>query len=190
MKLNDRRAREAVSARPAREYVVKLMISKASAIIDLAKEPSFRIGDLAIDPPRRKIGTPEGVERLIEPKLLQALILLYRERNTPVSRNELMAGCWCGRFVSSDAIERVIGRLRKLAAELAPGNFRIITINKFGYELVIEEKIPLLTDRPSAKQGFSLRPLMAAVGARTRIITASGITVCLAFWLSENYFSR
>jgi DNA-binding winged helix-turn-helix (wHTH) protein len=58
------------------------------------------------------------------------------------SRNETQAGCWGGRIVSGDAIERVIGKLRKLQVELAPGSFRITTIYKVGYELIIAEQEP------------------------------------------------
>jgi DNA-binding winged helix-turn-helix (wHTH) protein len=131
-----------------------MMNSDALPKIDLAMEPPFRMGDLEIDPSRRKISSADGSEQSIEPKLLQVLLLLYRKRNTPVSRNELLACCWGGRFVSGDAIERVISRLRRLEAELAPGSFRIVTINKIGYELGIEEHAPLLTERLGLKQGF------------------------------------
>jgi DNA-binding winged helix-turn-helix (wHTH) protein len=143
--------------------VREILSSDASTTVDLVKEPRFRIGVLAIDPSRCKIGTADGVERSIEPKLLRVLLLLYRKRNTPVSRNELLACCWGGRFVSGDAIERVIAKLRKLVSELAPGSFRIITISKIGYELVIEEEAPLLTEGTSLKQGGPLRPLMTAI---------------------------
>jgi DNA-binding winged helix-turn-helix (wHTH) protein len=136
-----------------------MLNSDASTPVNLAKELPFQIGKLEIDPPRCKIGTAEGVQRSIQPKLLQVLILLYRKRNTPVGRIELLACCWGNRLVSGDAIERVIGKLRKLEAELAPGSFRIITISKVGYELSIEEQAPLLTEVP----GFTLR--LNAIGA-------------------------
>ena len=154
-----------------------MMNSDFMPAIDLAKEPPFQLGNLAIDPSRRKIATTEGVERLIEPKLLQVLILLFRRRNTPVSRNELLACCWGGRFVSGDAIERVIAKLRRLEAELAPGSFRIITISKVGYKLAIEEQAPLVTEEPSVKHRFSQRPQMAPIRSGS---AASALTGWLA----------
>lgn len=157
----------------------EILSSDASTTVDLVKEPRFRIGVLAIDPSRCKIGTADGVERSIEPKLLRVLLLLYRKRNTPVSRNELLACCWGGRFVSGDAIERVIAKLRRLEAELAPGSFRIITISKVGYELAIEEQAPLVTEEPSGKHRFSQRPLMAPIRSGS---AASALTGWLASW--------
>jgi DNA-binding winged helix-turn-helix (wHTH) protein len=163
-----------------------MMNSESFMAIDLSKEPPFRIGDLSIDPARCKIGTASGVEQSIQPKLLLVLILLYRKRNTPVSRKELLACCWGRRFVSSDALERVIAQLRKLETELAPGSFRIITVVKFGYQLSIEEPALLPTD-PKVSQKFSLSPLLIAIGARS---VASFITSWFASRQAGKYFGR
>jgi DNA-binding winged helix-turn-helix (wHTH) protein len=176
-----------VSLRLAQECLEETMNSDSFMAIDLSKEPPFRIGDLTIDPARCKICTACGVVHSTQPKLLLVLILLHRKRNTPVSRDALLACCWDRSFVSGDAIERVIGQLRKLEAKLAQGSFRIITVIRFGYQLRMEEPAPLLTKGPKVDQGCSLRPLLTAIRAGN---VASAITGWFASWKAENSFGR
>ena len=68
---------------------------------------------------------------------MEVLVALHRAVGAVLSRDDLTAACWRGNVVGEDAIQRVIQRLRKVAG-LAE-TFRIDTITKAGYRLVMEE---------------------------------------------------
>lgn len=123
----------------------------------LAHEPVVRLGALDIDPARRRILHDDGREEIVEPRVMQVLVALIRASGQILTRDELMASCWRGMVVGEDAINRVIGRLRRLAGGLGAGVFELQTITKVGYRLV-SEHLPrarpggaalILPDRPS-----------------------------------------
>lgn len=100
----------------------------------LAHEPSFAIGPLRVDPPTRQLSCGETSETL-EPRVMQVLVVLGRAGGAVVTRDELVDRCWEGRIVGDDAINRVISRIRKLAASIGNGSFKLETIAKVGYRV-------------------------------------------------------
>ncbi|MBX9644643.1 MAG: winged helix-turn-helix domain-containing protein [Novosphingobium sp.] len=102
--------------------------------VDLATTSAFELGGLRVDPAIRQIGYPDGTQERLEPRVMETLVALHRVGGEVLSRDELMAACWRGTVVGEDAIQRVIQRLRKVAAR--SGEFRIETISKAGYRLV------------------------------------------------------
>jgi DNA-binding winged helix-turn-helix (wHTH) protein/tetratricopeptide (TPR) repeat protein len=98
--------------------------------IDLVREKPFKLGRVVVDPSRRRVSSGE----LLEPRVMQVLVLLARANGAVVSRDELIERCWGGRIVTEDSITRVIGRLRKLAEDHL-GDFAIKTVPKVGYRL-------------------------------------------------------
>ena len=104
--------------------------------IDLESEPPFRIGGAAIDPVSREAKYPDGQERL-QPQTLKVLITLARRRSQVVTRSELVDGCWDGKIIGDDVINRSILMLRQFAER--SGGFTIETVPKTGYRLVESE---------------------------------------------------
>lgn len=100
--------------------------------IDLAAEPDFEVGGLAVRPSRREVAGGAGRE-ILEPRMLQVLVALVRRRDQVVSRDELIATCWGGRIVGDDAINRCIAKLRRVGE--AHHAFAIETIPRVGYRL-------------------------------------------------------
>lgn len=118
--------------------------------INLARVPAFMLGSLAVHPGLCRAGAGGSVP--LEPRVMQVLVALAAANNRIVSRDALIACCWGGRIVGDDAINRVIGRLRKLAREEGDNSFGIETINKVGYRLTGETDLWLQQadhDRPS-----------------------------------------
>lgn len=109
----------------------------ALATVDLAHAPELAIGPLRVRPGLREIVGADGSSEIIEPRVMQVLVALARAEGGIVSRDDLIACCWGGRIVGEDAITRVISRLRRLADGMGAGIFRIETINKVGYRLVL-----------------------------------------------------
>ena len=102
----------------------------------MAREPPFRLGGTEVRPPTLEL-VRDGGAAGIEPKVMQALVALSRHLGQVTSRDELVETCWSGRFVSEDAIQRIIAKLRQAAEQHAGGDFAIETIPRVGYRLVL-----------------------------------------------------
>ena len=100
--------------------------------IELAHEPHFTLGAAEVTPAKLSVRAGARSENL-EPRVMQVLVALARERGEVVSREDLIQSCWAGRVVGEDAIHRCIGRLRRLAGQL--GGFEIETVPRVGYRL-------------------------------------------------------
>lgn len=109
-----------------------------AAPVDLFNEADFRLGAFHARPGVREIQLDLHVERL-EPRVFQVLIVLARSRNRTISRDALIALCWDGRFVSDDALNRTIGRLRQVFARDPSGSVTIETVPRLGYQLRVHE---------------------------------------------------
>lgn len=100
----------------------------------LAHEAPFIVGVVKVDPATRQIRN--GRRRAtLEPRVMQVLVALFRANGGFVTRDELIEGCWNGRIVSEDAINRAISRLRKIAGGIGDDTFLIETVAKVGYRL-------------------------------------------------------
>ncbi len=101
--------------------------------VDLAKSEDFTLGAVTVQPALRT--ARQGAKSVIlEPRVMQVLVLLAEHAGRPVDRDTMIERCWGGVIVGDDAIQRCIGRLRRLASEL--GGYSIETIPKIGYRLV------------------------------------------------------
>lgn len=103
--------------------------------MNLAREPSFRLGAIEVRPATRELVHPDGRET-VEPRVMSVLVHLAQAGGRVVARDDLIAACWEGRVVSDDAINRVISRVRKLAELTGGRDFTLETITKVGYRLV------------------------------------------------------
>lgn len=121
--------------------------------VDLARAAPFTLGDIDVFPSVRQLTRHDASETL-EPRVMQVLVALARAEGAVVTRDQLIDWCWDGRIVSENAINRVISRLRQVAAEFAGGAFQLETITKVGYRLVVHaqpvrDEAPLATPAPS-----------------------------------------
>ena len=148
---------------------------RRAAPIVLAHAASFEIGALKVVPAKREVIGPNSRE-VIEPRVMQVLVALYRASPELLSRDDLVESCWDGLIVGDDAITRVISRLRKLG-EVMGGAFQIETVTKVGYRLVVEgreeagasaEPAAPTADKRMAR-AFSRRDWMIGLGAAAAI---------------------
>ncbi|HEX8194213.1 MAG TPA: winged helix-turn-helix domain-containing protein [Allosphingosinicella sp.] len=102
--------------------------------IVLARAAPFSLGTLRIEPATREVIGKDFRERL-EPRIMQVLVALAGAGGAIVTREDLIEACWGGRIVGDDAINRAIGRIRRVA-EGGGGAFKVETINKVGYRLL------------------------------------------------------
>ncbi|HXV00788.1 MAG TPA: winged helix-turn-helix domain-containing protein [Caulobacteraceae bacterium] len=110
--------------------------SDRMAPVNIAREAPSRLGALAVQPAHRRLIHDDGREELLEPRVMQVLVALVRAGGEIVTRDELAMSCWGGVVVGEDALNRTIGRLRRLSEGVGAGAFRVETITKVGYRLV------------------------------------------------------
>lgn len=103
--------------------------------IDLAKTDVIELAGVTLEP-RLRLVSFEGMQSKLEPRVMQVLVLLARNAGDVVSRDEMVEECWQGVIVGDDAIQRCIGRLRRLTSNIV--SLDIETIPKIGYRLVVE----------------------------------------------------
>ncbi|NML06936.1 winged helix-turn-helix domain-containing protein [Sphingomonas sp. G-3-2-10] len=102
----------------------------------------LRLGGVRALPSLRTLKRDDGAEEVIEPRVMQVLVALAEAGGAVVTREMLTQRCWEGRVVGEDAINRVISRLRRSADGFCGGAFRIETVTKVGYRLVIDGEAP------------------------------------------------
>src|ERR1700761_2247029 len=107
----------------------------AKTAIDLARIGDFVLGASRISPSTREV-LRAGERETLEPRVMQVLVALFQANGRVVSRDELIARCWEGRIVGEDAINRAIGRLRRLSGAGQGASCGIETIPRVGYRLL------------------------------------------------------
>ncbi len=102
--------------------------------VDLAREADFVLGASRVSPSAREV--MRGTDReTLEPRAMQVLVALFQASGRVVSRDDLISRCWEGRVVGEDAINRAIGRLRRLSEVDHEASFAIETIPRVGFRL-------------------------------------------------------
>jgi DNA-binding winged helix-turn-helix (wHTH) protein/tetratricopeptide (TPR) repeat protein len=120
-------------------------VAFATGPVDLARARAFALGPLKVTPATRQVAHGPLHETL-EPRVMQVLVALAEAQGDVVTRDTLIERCWDGVVVGEGAINRVIARLRRLGEALG-GAFRIETITKVGYRLLVDPAPDLLGDQ-------------------------------------------
>ncbi|HEY1425140.1 MAG TPA: winged helix-turn-helix domain-containing protein [Caulobacteraceae bacterium] len=136
---------------------------EAPLTIDLAREARFRLAEVEVRPSTRELLS--GAQReVLEPRVMQVLVVLARRQGEVVSRDDLIASCWGGRVVGDDAINRCISLIRGAAHR--HGGFNIQTIARVGYRLRANEPVSPDAERASPLTASSAphrEPLLAVL---------------------------
>jgi tetratricopeptide (TPR) repeat protein len=103
---------------------------------------------------------------------MKVFLLLLDARGSVVTRDELFGTAWGGVFVGDDSLNRAIARVRKIAAETAPGLFGVETIPRTGYRLTGE-----ILAEPSALEPFDAGrsaaiPRRVVLGSAAAVVAA------------------
>jgi DNA-binding winged helix-turn-helix (wHTH) protein len=144
------------------------------AAIRLADVGPFRLGELRVQPATRQLFRGDSSE-ILEPRVMQVLVALAQANGAVISRDELIERCWGGVVVGENAIQRVISRLRQVAATLGNGCFQLETITKVGYRIIAPAGVdgePARAESLAPPQGQWSRRLVLAGSAATTAIAA------------------
>src|SRR5436190_13612196 len=107
------------------------MLGEGTAAIDLAREADFQLGALRVSPSTGRVSAG-GREQRVQPRVMEVLVLLARNAGRTVTRDELIDACWGGRFVSENAVNRVLAQVRALTRLADPPPFVLETLPKLG----------------------------------------------------------
>jgi TolB-like protein/DNA-binding winged helix-turn-helix (wHTH) protein len=157
----------------------------------------YRFDDVEIDLQSfRLLKAGEAVP--VEPKALNLLIFLVKNRGCLLERRELIDAVWGEAFVTDHVLNRAIGQLRKLLGDDAKEPRYIETVPTLGYRFIpqVEER-PEETSAPIAAIGSQKtdeQRIEGAIGAKPRVrvwlraAAASGFALLVvlgvgAFWM-------
>lgn len=145
---------------------------------ELAGRDDFQAGPLHVSPVRRLVEGPAG-RASVEPIVMKVFLLLLDAGGSVVTRDELFGHVWGGVYVGDDSLNRAIARVRKIAADTAPGLFEIETIPRTGYRLT-GAILPALGG-PIENNSFEPHPpalsrrLLIGAGTGTAVILGAGL---------------
>ena len=97
--------------------------------------PSFRVGDWLVEPSLDRL-CRNGTSVRLRPQLTNLLVLLARRAGRTVSKDEMLAGVWEGRFIAESGVSRCIAELRQALHDDARAPTLLLTVPKRGYRLV------------------------------------------------------
>lgn len=122
----------------------------------------WRFDEFTLDEGTRELRR-DGRLLKLEPKPLDALMLLLRHAGELVGKDELIERLWSGRAVTDNVIARCIGKLREALED--EGQQRVRTVHGFGYRYVGAVELDLRGGAAPAASGLvagarlPLRPL-------------------------------
>lgn len=128
--------------------------------VTLAREAAVRLGPLTIEPALRRVRHDDGGETTIQPRVMQVLVALVHAQERILTRYDLTLSCWNGVVVGEDAINRVIGQLRRLSEGVGRGCFSVETIIRVGYRL-LAHRVP--TEVEPTRRPIDDRPVLAVL---------------------------
>ena len=141
---------------------------------------AYRIGDYQLDPLRRELRCGQTLRRL-EPQVFDTLLFLVENRARVVSKDDLVAAVWNGRFVSDATVESRIKAARRAVGDDGRSQKIIRTIPRRGFRFVAEvegvdgnagKPAFVLPDKPS----IAVLPFQNMSGDAEQEYFADGIT--------------
>jgi DNA-binding response OmpR family regulator len=113
----------------------------------------YRFADYELDTQRRELRRA-GQPVTIEPKVFEVLLYLLQHRERVVTKEELLAHCWPGTFVSDAALSRCLAKVRKAVQPDQAAPPVIKTVYGQGYcciaPIATVDRSPLLPIPPAA----------------------------------------
>lgn len=146
---------------------------------ELASRPDFELGQVVVSPSRRSIRGPGG-DALVEPRVMQVLVVLADAAGSVVTRDMLFQRCWGSPNVGDDSLNRAIAGARRIAAGVASNSFTIENIPRTGYRLTengaAQDRPDLVDDGPRG-------------GVDRRLVVAGGLALGaggIALWTGRS----
>lgn len=112
----------------------------------------------------------KGEEHVVQPKVMQLLVLLCKSQGETLSKQQLNDAIWPGLVVSQESLANIVARLRRVLNDNVKNPTYVETVQGIGYRWIQ----PLQNDEPFVKKHAA-----AFVFAIASVVILSGI----AFWV-------
>jgi DNA-binding winged helix-turn-helix (wHTH) protein/class 3 adenylate cyclase/ABC-type cobalamin transport system ATPase subunit len=109
----------------------------------------FVFGECTLDVDRRELRRA-GVVRALQPKAFTVLVHLLTQRHRAVSKDELLATCWPGEFVTPAALTRCLKVIRQAVGDDGVRQHVIKTLRDHGYRFVAPVETQLTPPPPAS----------------------------------------
>jgi DNA-binding winged helix-turn-helix (wHTH) protein/tetratricopeptide (TPR) repeat protein len=123
----------------------------------------------------------DGVETAIEPQVFDVLVYLIQNRDTVVSRHQLLEHVWKDRVVSDSSINNYIKTARKIVGDDARKQSIIKTIHSRGYQFVADLNQSL---KPNQRLNRNKQPLMGSI--KWLLLITSVCLLTLYLWTQQD----
>ena len=100
----------------------------------------FEFSSFVLDPNTVRL-LKQGRAIEVEPQVFQTLLLLVKNSERVVTKDELMQAVWSGRLVTDNVITRTIYKIRKIIDSADDSQSMIRTVRGNGYQFIAEVKI-------------------------------------------------
>jgi TolB-like protein/DNA-binding winged helix-turn-helix (wHTH) protein/Tfp pilus assembly protein PilF len=152
----------------------------------------FRIGDWEVYPLENLLKGPNR-ECILEPKVMDVLVLLARSQGGVVSRQQILDNVWADVVVGDEVVSRAISVLRAELGDDQKNPRYLKTISKRGYHLIINV-IPMASEGPPIVESVSDASALATAqhesGSNTRFVGRKpGFVIVSVLALALAYFA-
>ena len=104
-----------------------------------------QLGKWLVEPDRNKL-VAEDVEVSLEPRVMDALVLLIERAPETVTIDEMLDTLWPGRIVEASSVHRLINKLRTSLEDSPKEPIFIETVPRRGYRVIPSSLVPIDTD--------------------------------------------
>jgi DNA-binding winged helix-turn-helix (wHTH) protein len=132
-------------------------------------QSGFRVGDWEVYPLENLLKGPNR-ECVLEPKVMDVLVLLARSQGGVVSRQQILDIVWADVVVGDEVVSRAISVLRTELGDDRKNPRYLKTISKRGYHL-IANVIPMASEGPKRVESVSDASALASAATSTGSIT-------------------
>ncbi len=153
-------------------------------------QSGFRIGDWEVYPQENRLKGPDR-ECVLEPKVMDVLVLLARRQGDVVSRQQILDFVWADIVVGDEVVSRAVSLLRTELGDDRKKPRYLKTFSKRGYCLIADV---ILVSSNEPRQVESVSDASASAENRTESITRRtmrkpSFTIVTVFALALAYFA-
>ena len=145
-------------------------------IFDWLGDAEIIVGEFVVDFPQTKIVSNDRIVKL-EPLAMELLCYLINRKGEYVSQRDLLENVWDGRYVSDNAIRRVVKKLRDSLGDDPKAPRYIKTVPSKGYLLIanVEIKEKASSDSDAQSGEATSNEVNKGLESNTSLKKASGI---------------
>lgn len=134
----------------------------------------IQFGEFIFDAKQARLLTLNGQSDVtLEPKLFELLALFIAKPNEILTRDDLLNHLWAGSLVTDNAINKLIGNLRKALGDNAKSPRYIQTVPKRGYRFVCDVSLYQPTQNQNVLSNSTLPSVIASHTDRRLFVSAS-----------------